>query len=49
MVLDWQTAFSTQISTSNHLDPNNKSITVRTSRPVWWTMEIRDLADMQSS
>jgi hypothetical protein len=40
---DWQTSFSTQISTSNHLNPDNDHVTIRTSRPVWWTMEIKDL------
>ncbi|KAJ9121988.1 hypothetical protein QFC24_004571 [Naganishia onofrii] len=39
--LDWLTSFNTQISTSNHLLPENPSVTVTTTRPVFWTMEIR--------
>ncbi|GHJ88046.1 hypothetical protein NliqN6_4448 [Naganishia liquefaciens] len=38
---DWLTSFDTQISTSNHLLPENPSVVVKTSRPVYWTMEIR--------
>lgn len=38
---DWLTSFDTQISTSNHLLPENPTVVVTTSRPVYWTMEIR--------
>lgn len=38
---DWLTSFDTQISTSNHLLPENPTAVITTSRPVYWTMEIR--------
>jgi len=39
--LDWTTSFDTEISTSNHLLPEEPVVTLETDRPVWWTMEIR--------
>ena len=36
------------MSTSNHLLPDEPVVTVRTTKPVWWTMELRPLCAPES-
>ncbi|KZT73150.1 Thiamin pyrophosphokinase [Daedalea quercina L-15889] len=36
-----ESSFGGLISTSNHLVPEEKVVTVTTSKPIWWTMELR--------
>ena len=42
-VADTPSSFDGLVSTSNHLLPDEPVVTVRTTRPVWWTMELRPL------
>lgn len=37
-------SFDGMVSTSNHLLPEEPVVTVRTTKPIWWTMELRPLA-----
>ncbi len=37
-------SFEGLVSTSNHLLPDEPIVTVKTTRPIWWTMELRSLA-----
>ncbi|KAI1797362.1 thiamine pyrophosphokinase [Ganoderma leucocontextum] len=37
-------SFDGLISTSNHLLPDEPVVTVKTTRPVWWSIELRPLA-----
>ncbi|KAG6816296.1 hypothetical protein H0H87_007179 [Tephrocybe sp. NHM501043] len=34
-------SFEGMMSTSNHLVPEEKEVRIRTSRPIWWTAELR--------
>ncbi|KAI0787935.1 thiamine pyrophosphokinase, partial [Fomes fomentarius] len=36
-------SFDGLVSTSNHLLPDEPVVTVRTTKPIWWTMELRPL------
>ncbi|KAI0734209.1 thiamine pyrophosphokinase [Fomitopsis betulina] len=38
---DAESSFGGLVSTSNHLVPEEKVVTITTSRPIWWTMELR--------
>ncbi|WVQ84572.1 thiamine pyrophosphokinase [Cryptococcus sp. DSM 104549] len=38
---DWVTSLGGNLSTSNHLLPENKEVWIETSRPILWTVEIR--------
>ncbi|WWC91848.1 uncharacterized protein L201_006795 [Kwoniella dendrophila CBS 6074] len=40
---DWETSLNGNVSTSNHLVPENPIIQIETDRPVLWTCEIRPL------
>lgn len=37
-------SFDGLISVSNHLDPKEKEVKVKTSRPIWWTAELKKLS-----
>ena len=41
---DRVSSFDGLMSTSNHLLPDEPVVTIRTSRPIWWTMELRPIA-----
>ncbi|TBU32502.1 thiamine pyrophosphokinase [Dichomitus squalens] len=41
---DQISSFDGLISTSNHLLPEEPVVTVKTTKPLWWTMELRPLA-----
>ncbi|CED84536.1 thiamin pyrophosphokinase [Phaffia rhodozyma] len=43
-VENWETSFSTQISTSNQLVSTEPVVKITTNRPVWWNVAIQDLA-----
>jgi len=36
-------SFDGLMSTSNHLIPDEKVVWIKTSRPIWWTVELRKL------
>ncbi|KAI0368743.1 thiamine pyrophosphokinase [Pilatotrama ljubarskyi] len=36
--------FDGMVSTSNHLVPEEPVVSVKTTKPIWWTMELRPLA-----
>ncbi|KAG6917006.1 hypothetical protein DXG01_004271 [Tephrocybe rancida] len=36
-------SFDGMVSTSNHLVPEEKEVRIKTSRPIWWTAELRKL------
>ncbi|KZP31661.1 Thiamin pyrophosphokinase [Athelia psychrophila] len=38
-----ESSFDGLISTSNHLVPGEDSVWIKTSRPIWWTAELRKL------
>ncbi|KAH9838419.1 thiamine pyrophosphokinase [Rhodofomes roseus] len=38
---DAESSFGGLVSTSNHLVPEQKTVTITTSKPIWWTMELR--------
>ncbi|KAH9928620.1 thiamine pyrophosphokinase, vitamin B1-binding domain-containing protein [Fomitopsis serialis] len=38
---DAESSFGGLVSTSNHLVPEEKVVTITTSKPIWWTMELR--------
>nr|XP_019044001.1 thiamine pyrophosphokinase [Kwoniella bestiolae CBS 10118]OCF22931.1 thiamine pyrophosphokinase [Kwoniella bestiolae CBS 10118] len=40
---DWETSLNGNVSTSNHLVPENPIVTIETDKPVLWTCEIRPL------
>ncbi|WVR09545.1 thiamine pyrophosphokinase [Kwoniella sp. DSM 27419] len=40
-VSEWDTSLQGDLSTSNHLQPDQRIVTIETSRPVLWTVEIR--------
>ncbi|KJA22890.1 hypothetical protein HYPSUDRAFT_138327 [Hypholoma sublateritium FD-334 SS-4] len=37
-------SFDGLISTSNHLVPEEKTVRIRTSKPVWWTAELKNIS-----
>lgn len=38
---DTESSFDGLVSTSNHLVPEEEFVWVKTSRPIWWTAELR--------
>ncbi|KAH9850251.1 thiamine pyrophosphokinase [Lenzites betulinus] len=44
---DCLSSFDGMVSTSNHLLPEEPVVTVNTSKPIWWTMELRPLVPVQ--
>ncbi|OCF31577.1 thiamine pyrophosphokinase [Kwoniella heveanensis BCC8398] len=40
---DWETSLNGNLSTSNHLLPENPEVVIETDRPILWTVEIRPL------
>ncbi|KAG6810486.1 hypothetical protein H0H92_011666 [Tricholoma furcatifolium] len=38
---DCPSSFEGLVSTSNHLVPEEKEVRIKTSRPIWWTAELR--------
>ncbi|KAI0649262.1 thiamine pyrophosphokinase [Trametes meyenii] len=38
-------SFDGMVSTSNHLLPEEPVVSVRTTKPIWWTMELRPLTE----
>lgn len=34
-------SFDGMVSTSNQLDPKEKVVQVKTTEPIWWTVELR--------
>lgn len=38
---DTESHFDGMVSTSNHLLPGEDLVYVKTSKPIWWTMELR--------
>ncbi|KAG6807937.1 hypothetical protein H0H92_005962, partial [Tricholoma furcatifolium] len=38
---DCPSSFDGLVSTSNHLVPEEKEVRIKTSRPIWWTAELR--------
>ncbi|KAJ7931462.1 thiamine pyrophosphokinase [Mycena leptocephala] len=36
-----ESSFDGMVSTSNHLLPNETSVWIKTSNPIWWTVELR--------
>jgi thiamine pyrophosphokinase len=36
-----ESGFDGLVSTSNHLVPEHDTVFIRTSRPIWWCMELR--------
>ncbi|CAL1716524.1 unnamed protein product [Somion occarium] len=38
---DTKSHFDGMVSTSNHLVPSEPVVTIQTSKPLWWTMELR--------
>jgi len=38
---DQESSFDGLMSTSNHLLPNEESVWIKTSSPIWWTVELR--------
>jgi thiamine pyrophosphokinase len=38
-----ESSFDGQMSTSNHLLPEEETVWIKTSRPIWWCMEIRSV------
>lgn len=36
-------SFDGMVSTSNHLLPEEKEVKVTTSKPIWWTAELKQL------
>ncbi|KAJ6619693.1 thiamine pyrophosphokinase Thi80 [Mycena sp. CBHHK59/15] len=43
-LFDQQSSFDGLISTSNHLLPGEDSVGIRTTKPIWWTVELRPLS-----
>ena len=37
-------SFDGLVSTSNHLVPEEKTVWIRTSKPVWWTAELKNIS-----
>jgi len=37
-------SFDGMVSTSNHLVPEEKEVKVSTSKPIWWTVELKKLS-----
>ena len=40
---DEVSSFEGLVSTSNHLVPEENQVTVHTTRPIWWTVELKAL------
>ncbi|PCH42259.1 thiamine pyrophosphokinase [Wolfiporia cocos MD-104 SS10] len=38
---DTHSSFDTVVSTSNHFVPEERTVWIKTTKPVWWTMEVR--------
>ena len=36
-----KSSFDGLVSTSNHLDPAHQTVYVKTTKPIWWTAELR--------
>ncbi|WVO15068.1 thiamine pyrophosphokinase [Cryptococcus depauperatus] len=41
--VDWETSLTGNLSTSNHLLPDNPTVFIETDKPILWTVEIRPL------
>ncbi|KAH9902785.1 thiamine pyrophosphokinase [Cubamyces lactineus] len=44
---DHPSSFDGMVSTSNHLVPEEPVVSIKTTKPIWWTMELRPLAPIQ--
>ncbi|KAF5367544.1 hypothetical protein D9758_003668 [Tetrapyrgos nigripes] len=40
-------SFDGLVSTSNHLIPEEDSVYIKTTKPIWWTVELRDLKERE--
>jgi len=38
---DCESSFDGMVSTSNHLVPEEKTVYIKTSKPIWWTAELK--------
>ncbi|CCM04310.1 uncharacterized protein FIBRA_06481 [Fibroporia radiculosa] len=38
-----ESSFDGQVSTSNHLDMKENTVWIKTTKPIWWTVELRPL------
>ncbi|RDX57588.1 thiamine pyrophosphokinase [Lentinus brumalis] len=41
---DHPSSFDGMVSTSNHLLPDEPVVSIKTTKPIWWTMELRPIA-----
>src|ERR1700761_5634657 len=42
-IADAESSFDGLISTSNHLVADEETVGIKTSRPIWWTVELRPI------
>jgi thiamine pyrophosphokinase len=46
---DQSSSFDGLVSTSNHLVPGQDEVWIKTSKPIWWTAELRSLSHPETS
>jgi hypothetical protein len=44
LAVEHPSSFDGMVSTSNHLVPAEKEVTISTSKPIWWTAELKKLS-----
>ncbi len=42
LISGWRTSFDGDVSTSNHLLPDEPAVYLRTDQPVFWCVEVRN-------